>query len=196
MSAFYQVKVLDKEATKAHLEIIATHPDVSYLKDDLADPEQFCLFLLVEAYIHLREGYVKGEVEIAAHPLKAKIEEWEVKMTGKKQVVTEAILQDLEGKQNKYYQDEYVTGHTRNQANEPVLLLEPQYRLFCFDAQDHIKNAQFSREDTLVEKVEFTVTDPAMLFHLSKGLQWESVAYNLWDMWVNVVYPRQQKEQR
>jgi hypothetical protein len=177
----YNVAVIQKNEKEISLKVAISHPDYNSIGSGSYDLEQFCLKFLVDSY---------RQLAVENHSLKAKYDKWSTLAYG-------AEI-NLEGEEVAKWTDEkYYVGHKRIGARRTessedgntitTLCLEPEYRFFCFAAQDHISNIEIIDKGDF-EIINFKVKEVGMLEHLDDTKTWESNAYDYWSCWIEVYH--------
>ncbi|GEM_PF-4227484 len=81
-------------------------------------------------------------------------------------------------KNEEFYTDhKRICGYTGTEEDGLTLMLEPDYRQFCFQAEDHISNVEIIKDDEGDEIISFDVCSSDMITHISEGDKWESAAF-------------------
>ena len=178
----YLITLLKKDGKRASVKVSITHPDFDRINAKAYDSEEYCLQILVAAYQHKPDAQID-------HPLKAKFDHWSTLALGERIKLSPAESLQWEGE--KFYTERRkIDARIGDTTTGVTLCLEPEYRLFCFEAQDHISAVESSNAPDGDEVITFDVKFPEMLHHIEPGDTWPANVGRFWSMWVNVVHPR------
>lgn len=178
----YLIQVLTKDNDKISVKVSILHPDFERINAKEYDFEQYCLKFLVDAYSEMKP-------DLEGHPLKTKYDYWCKLAYGEEIELTPEEAGEW-ASQRFYPNHRKIVARKGSAETGLTLCLEPEYRQFCFEAQDHISHVKSSKHEDGDEVISFVVKNPAMLAHVAVGVSWKSNAYNYWSLWVNEVHPR------
>ncbi|WP_196886115.1 hypothetical protein [Aureivirga sp. CE67] len=187
MGAAYKIQVQSKKNDSITLRVLKIHPDYELIGKQSNDKEQFCLQFVLESYDDLKKYGPNSDN--FTHPMQEQMEKWLLLSDGEKVELTAEETK-------KWENEEFYTNHRRidarigNMDTGVTLCIEPEYRQFCFEAQDHILKHSIEVVDEDLEMITFQVSNPDMISHMEVGFTWDSAAYDYWSYWAYDVYPR------
>ncbi len=173
MSKYYHLKATKVEGAKVLLDIRTTSSDAKGITDN-GGLEQWPLAFMIELNEELLEDTKGFEIDINKHPYKEKYQDLYGMKMGEKHYV-----EDSQADADTYEGHKVVNRF--NIGGKNLLITRPQYKQFCLDAKDYFEVKSLEKDEEGYS-MSFEAKDENMIYHLKEGMEWDSIAYNMWDM--------------
>lgn len=173
MSKYYHIEAFKVDGNVVDLAISTTSSDAKGISPE-GGLEQWPLAFMIELNEELLDEPKDFEVDMENHPYKEKFQELYWMKMGKKFNVTESEINasTYEGK---------VIVNRFSFSGRNILIARPDYKEFCEVAKEYFEVKSFE-ENGDNYAMTFEAKDPNMIYHLREGMEWDSIAYNMWDM--------------
>ncbi|WP_052599651.1 hypothetical protein [Aureispira sp. CCB-QB1] len=173
MSKYYRIKASKVEGNLILLNIVKISSDAKGITDH-GGLEQWALAFMIELNEELLEDTKGFDIHMDKHPYKEKYQNLYGMKMGKKYYVA-----DSDANADTYEGQKVVNRF--NFGGKNLLITRPEYKQFCLDAKDYFEVKSLEQNGDHYTML-FEAKDLNMIYHLREGMEWESSAYNMWDM--------------